>query len=85
MQVDCQDFLYTTLIQILGLQSISRDVADNVCHPRRLDPTKELITYSFVLYLQHGRHGVKCKPSIVSTGMQISSCNKSDFHRFDVT
>ena len=34
------------------------------CHPRRLDPTKELITYSFVLYLQHGRHGVKCKPSI---------------------
>ena len=24
---------------ILSLQSISRDVADNVSHPRRLDPT----------------------------------------------
>ena len=24
----------------------------------------ELITYSFVLHLQHGRRGVKCKPSI---------------------
>ena len=48
----------------LGLQSISRDMADNVSHPRRLDPTMELITYSFVLYLQHGRHDVKCKPSI---------------------
>ena len=52
---------------ILGLQSISRDVADNVSHPRRLDPTMELITYFFVhvLYLQRGRHDVKCKPSIV--------------------
>ena len=49
---------------ILRLQSISQDVADNVSHPRRLDPTIELITYSFVLYLQHGRHDVKCKPSI---------------------
>ena len=49
---------------ILGLQSISRDVADNVRHPRWLDPTMELITYSFVLYLQHGRHDNKCKPSI---------------------
>ena len=44
---------------ILSLQSISRDVADNLNHPRRLDPTVELITYSFVLYLQHGRHDVK--------------------------
>ena len=35
-------------VYILGLQSISRDVADNVCRPRWLDPTKELITYSFV-------------------------------------
>ena len=26
----------------------------------------ELITYSFVLYLQHGHRDVKCKPSIVS-------------------
>ena len=51
-------------LAILGLQSISRDMADNVSHPRRLDPTMELITYSFVLYLQHGRHDVKCKPSI---------------------
>ena len=40
-------------------------MADNVSHPRRLDPTIELITYSFVLYLQHGRHDVKCKPSTV--------------------
>ena len=38
-------------VTILGLQSISRDVTDNVNHPRRLDPTIELITYSFVLYL----------------------------------
>ena len=30
----------------------------------RLDPTIELIKHSFVLYLQHGRHDVKCKPSI---------------------
>ena len=52
------------LASILGLQSVSRDVADNVSNPRRLDPTMELITYSFVLYLQHGRHDVKCKPSI---------------------
>ena len=49
---------------ILGLQSISQDVADNVSHPRQLDPTMELMTYSFVLYLQHGRHDAKCKPSI---------------------
>ena len=48
---------------ILSLQSISGDVADNVSHPRRQDPTMELVTYSFVLYLQHGRHDVKCKPS----------------------
>ena len=34
---------------ILGLQSISWDVTDNVRHPRRLDPTMELTTYSFVL------------------------------------
>ena len=52
------------LLIILGLQSISRDVADNDRHPRRLDPTMELITYSFVLYLQHGGYDVKCKPSI---------------------
>ena len=50
--------------QWLLMQSISWDVADNVSHPRRLDLTMELITYSFVLYLQHGRHDVKCKPSI---------------------
>ena len=51
---------------IRGLQSIPRDVAHNASHPRRLDPTVELIKYSFVLYLQHGRHDVKCKPSMVS-------------------
>ena len=49
---------------ILGLQSISWDVADNVSCPRRLDPTMGLMTYSFVLSLRHGRHDVKCKPSI---------------------
>ena len=49
---------------ILGLQSISRDAENNGSHPRRLDPTVELITYSFVLYLQNGRRDVKCKPSI---------------------
>ena len=49
---------------ILGLQSISWDVAHNASHPCRLDPTMELIKYSFVLYLQHDRHDVKCKPSI---------------------
>ena len=60
------DFLIRKLaacICILGLQSISRDVAHNVSHPRRLDPTIELIQYFFVLYLQHGHHDVKCKPS----------------------
>ena len=51
---------------ILGLQSVSRDVADNVSLPRRLDPSMELITYSFALYLQHGRYDVKCKLSIIS-------------------
>ena len=56
-------------IAILGLQSTSRDVTDNVSHPRRLDPTMKLITYSFVLYLQHGRHDVKCKPSIAQIYM----------------
>ena len=52
---------------ILGLQSIAQDVSDNVSHPRRLDPTMEVITYSFVLYLQRGCHEVICKPSIVFT------------------
>ena len=64
---------------ILGLQSISRDVADNVSHPsshpRRLDPTMELITYSFVLYLQHGRHDVKCKPSIYEYRLVVITDN----------
>ena len=49
---------------MLGLQSISRNEADNVSHPRRLDTIMELIKYPFVLYLQHGRYDVKCKPSI---------------------
>ena len=52
------------IIAILGLQSISPDAENNGSHPRRLDPTMELITYSFVLHLQHGRRGVKCIPSI---------------------
>ena len=49
---------------IHGLQSISRDAPDNFSHPRQLDPRMELTTYSIVLYLQHGRHDIKCKPSI---------------------
>ena len=31
---------------------------------RATPPTIELITYFFLLYLQHGHHDVKCKPSI---------------------
>ena len=57
VQLSCVIFLVCN-------QSLHGYVADNVSHPRRLDPTMELITYSFVLYLQHGRHDVKCKPSI---------------------
>ena len=65
-------YAYTTSKQgsaIIGMYSwlainLSGCGGDNVCHRRRLDPTMELITYSFVLYLQHGRHDVKCKPSI---------------------
>ena len=49
---------------ILSLQPTSWDAANNVRHPRWLDPTMELTTYSFVLYPQHGHHNVKCKPSI---------------------
>ena len=52
-------------IEFTGLQSIAQDVSDNVSHPCRLDPTMEVITYSFVLYLQRGCHEVICKPSIV--------------------
>ena len=33
---------------ILGLQSISLNVADNVSHPRRLGPTMELINDIFL-------------------------------------
>ena len=58
-QIDSLNF------RILGLQSISQDVSDNVSHPRRVDPTIELTAYSFVFYIQHGRHDVKCKPSIL--------------------
>ena len=52
---------HDTSALILGLQSFSRDAEDNGSYRRRLDSTMELITYSFVLYLQHGRHDVKCK------------------------
>ena len=41
-------FLFSCVSLILGLQSISRDAEDNGSHPRRLDPTMKLITYSFV-------------------------------------
>ena len=65
----CVGSFQSGLVRILGhgLQSISRDAADNVSHLRRLDPTKELTTYYFVLYLQHGRCGINCKPSIGTT------------------
>ena len=52
------------LVFLISFQAISGDVADNVNHSRGLDPTVELITYSFVLYLPHGRHNVQCKPLI---------------------
>ena len=58
---------------ILGLQSISRDAENNGSHPRRLDPTMELITYSFVLYLQNGRRDVKCKPSILGNESAVKA------------
>ena len=32
--------------------------------PTSAESDDELITYSFMLYLQHGRHDVICKPSI---------------------
>ena len=65
------------------MQSVARDVADNVSHPRRLDPTMELITYSFVLYLQHGCHDVKCKPSIVY-GLLIENLYNRINHKLHV-
>ena len=58
---------------ILGWQSISRDAENNGSHPRRLDPTMELITYSFVLYLQNGRRDVKCKPSILGNESDVKA------------
>ena len=36
----------------------------SVTHAGWIQQLMELITYSFELYLQHGRHDVKCKPSI---------------------
>ena len=51
--------------------AISWDAENNGSHPRRLDPTMELITYSFVLYLQNGRCDVKCKPSIKPISAQL--------------
>ena len=78
-KLDVSDVIYSRIINyvykmvdILGLHSISRDAPDNVSHPRRLDPTMELITYSIVLYLQHGGHDVKCKPSISVNSWQSS-------------
>ena len=60
----CINKVEASLPHILGLQSISRVAAHNASHPRRVDLTMELMKYSFVLYLQHGRHDVKFKPSI---------------------
>ena len=64
------------MLLILGLQSISRDAENSGSHPRRLDPTMELITYSFVLYLQTGRRDVKCKPSMPKFKIQMTSSRK---------
>ena len=70
---------------ILGLQSISWDVADNVSHPRRLDTTMEQIAHSFVLYLQHGHHYVKCNPSIgFFTQVWASVLNTSSHYPGDI-
>ena len=57
-------------------------MADNVGHPRWLDSTMELITYSFVLYLQHGRHHVMRKPSIQFTAT-CGCLTKVIFHHID--
>ena len=50
----------------------------NVSLPRRPDPKMELITYSFVLYLQHGRHDVKCKPSIACISLYLLNIQHTD-------
>ena len=65
------------LVFLISLQSISGDVADNVSHPRRLDPTIELITYSFVLYLPHGRHNVKMRTINYGFKGSFTLCNKN--------
>ena len=65
--------IFGVVQRILSLRSVFQDVADNVSHPRRLDATMELITYSFVLYLQYGHHDVKCKPSIYVQQQTLSS------------
>ena len=62
----------TLVYGILDLQSITWNLGENLNHPRWLNPTMELITYFFVVWLQHGRHCVKCKPSIMKS---------SHFHR----
>ena len=69
---------------IFGFQSISRDVADNVSPPYQLDPTMEIITFSFVLYLQHDRHDAKCKPLTPYYTMTMqyhaTTCHKISYH-----
>ena len=60
-------------INLLGCGAVADN---NVNHPRRLDPTMEL-TYFFALYLQHGRHDVKCKQSIQLS--RVFLCNLSSF------
>ena len=80
----CINKVDAPLPHILGLQSISRDVAHNASHPRRLDPTMELMKYSFVLYLQYGRHDVKCKPSIALDMSLICNVYKMSAHSVSV-
>ena len=59
-------------------------MADNVSPPYQLDPTMEIITFSFVLYLQHDRHDVKCKPLIPYYTMTMqyhaTTCHKISCH-----
>ena len=50
-------------------------------------PYNELITYSFVLYLQHGRHDVIAKPSITyinETRKRLASIMKNPLSFLDL-
>ena len=57
-------YSFLNILEFLVCNQSIRICGTQCQHPRRLDPTMELIKYSLVLHLQHGRHDVKCKPSI---------------------